>query len=369
MSNFSDSDRAHMAAALRLSRRGLGNTWPNPAVGCVIVRDGLVVGRGWTQPGGRPHAEVMALRQAGEKARGATAYVTLEPCSHFGKTPPCADALVEAGISRCVSALTDSDPRVSGRGLERLRAAGILVQNGLLADQARAHNLGFFLRVEQGRPLFTLKTATSLDGRIALANGTSQWITGPEARALTHRLRAEHDAVLVGSGTVLADDPDLRCRLPGVDPRPVVRVVLDARLRMPPDAALVRSAAEAPVWVVTSDAALKAEPAKVNQLTIAGIEILPLSDPHDCHAVAAALGARGLTRVMIEGGGQVAGSFLQAGLIDRAVWFRAPKILGGDARTGIGALGLTRLSDSPQYRRVRLVTAGEDSVEFLERKI
>lgn len=369
MSTFSDADRAYMAAALLLSRRGLGNTWPNPAVGCVIVRDGQVVGRGWTQPGGRPHAEVMALRQAGEKARGATAYVTLEPCSHFGKSPPCADALAQAGIGRCVSALTDSDPRVSGRGLERLRAAGITVQNGLLADQARAHNLGFFLRVEQGRPLFTLKTATSLDGRIALANGDSQWITGPEARALTHRLRAEHDAVLVGSGTVLADDPDLRCRLPGVDPRPVVRVVLDARLRMPQECALTASAAETPVWVISAEAALTAEPHRAEALTAAGVEVIALPDPHDCAAVAATLAQRGLTRVMIEGGGQVAGSFLRAGLIDRAVWFRAPKILGGDARCGIGTLGLTRLADGPEYRRVRLVTVGEDSVEFLERKI
>lgn len=367
MSTFTDADRSHMVAALRLSRRGLGNVWPNPAVGCVIVRDGLVVGRGWTQPGGRPHAEVMALRQAGEKAQGATAYVTLEPCSHFGKSPPCADALIQAGIRRCVSALTDSDPRVSGRGLERLRAAGITVHNGLLADQARAHNLGFFLRVERGRPLFTLKTATSLDGRIALENGDSQWITGPEARTLTHRLRAEHDAVLVGSGTVVADDPDLRCRLPGVDPRPVVRVVLDARLRTPAEGSLLRTVDQAPVWIVTSDAAMQTQDAAL--LTRNGATLIPLVDPHDCHAIAAALADRGLTRVMIEGGGQVAGSFLRAGLVDRAIWFRAPKILGGDARAGVGALGLTCLTDNPEYRRVRLVTVGEDSVEFLERKI
>ncbi|WP_019643847.1 bifunctional diaminohydroxyphosphoribosylaminopyrimidine deaminase/5-amino-6-(5-phosphoribosylamino)uracil reductase RibD [Novispirillum itersonii] len=367
MSAFTDADHAHMAAALRLARRGLGNTWPNPAVGCVIVRDGLVVGRGWTQPGGRPHAEAFALMQAGEKARGATAYVTLEPCSHFGKTPPCADALADAGISRCVVAITDSDPRVSGRGLERLRSAGITVQNGLLADQARAHNLGFFLRVEQGRPMLTLKTATSLDGRIALANGDSQWITGPDARALTHRLRAEHDAVLVGSGTVLADNPDLRCRLPGVDPRPVVRVVLDARLRTPVDCALLETAAAAPVWIVTALTAKNTDAAAA--LSRAGAELIFLPDPHDCGAVATALAERGLTRVMIEGGGQVAGAFLRAGLIDRAVWFRAPKVLGGDARSGIGALDLTRLTDSPEYRRVRLAPVGADSVEFLERKI
>lgn len=369
MSTFSEADHAHMAAALRLAQRGLGNTWPNPAVGCVIVRDGHVVGRGWTQPGGRPHAEVMALRQAGERARGATVYVTLEPCSHFGKTPPCADALIEAGIARCVVAITDSDPRVSGRGLERLRQAGIEVRNGLMADLARARNLGFFLWVEQRRPLVTLKIATSQDGRIALANGDSRWITGPQARALAHRLRAEHDAVMVGSGTALADDPDLRCRLPGVDPRPVVRVVLDARLRMPATAQMVQTAAEAPCWVVGGPVSDDRAEQRAKALRDAGAEVLALPDPHACGAVLTALAERGLTRVMIEGGGQVAGSFLQAGLVDRIVWFRAPIVLGGDARNGIGPLGLDRLAESPSFRRVRLATVGADSVEFLERKV
>src|SRR5918994_6733853 len=231
----SEQDRAHMAAALALSRRGLVNTWPNPAVGCVIVREGRVVGRGWTQPGGRPHAETEALARAGDQARGATAYVTLEPCSHWGRTPPCCDALIAAGVARVVVATGDPDPRVDGRGMRRLREAGIAVDQGLLEAEARAVIAGFVRRITRGLPLVTLKLATTLDGRIATASGESRWITGAAARRAAHALRARHDAVLVGSGTVLADDPDLTCRLPGMERGvPIARVVADARLRTPP---------------------------------------------------------------------------------------------------------------------------------------
>src|SRR5438093_45669 len=240
-----------MLAALALARRGLGNVWPNPAVGCIIVKDGRVAGRGWTQPGGRPHAETEALARAGEAARGATAYVSLEPCSHWGRTPPCADALIAAGVRRVVVALEDPDPRVAGSGLARLRAAGIAVETGLGAAAAAEINAGFFQRVRFGRPLVTLKLASSLDGRIATASGESRWITGPPARDHAHLLRATHDAILVGTGTVLADDPQLTCRLPGLARRSPVRVVIDRHLRIPPSARLIAEARQVPTWVVT----------------------------------------------------------------------------------------------------------------------
>ncbi len=210
---------AHMLATLALARRGLGSVWPNPAVGCVVTQDNLPVGRGWTQPGGRPHAETEALARAGDKARGATAYVTLEPCDHQGETPPCSEALIAAGIGAVVIAVEDPDPRVSGRGIQRLRDAGIRVATGLGADEARRLNAGYFLRMTEGRPLFTLKTATTLDGRIATRTGDSRWVTGETARAFGHRMRADHDAVMIGIGTALADSPRLTCRLPGLEDR------------------------------------------------------------------------------------------------------------------------------------------------------
>src|SRR5919202_3451652 len=243
------NDRDHMLAALGLARRGLGNTWPNPTVGCVIVNDGRVVGRGWTQPGGRPHAETEALARAGDAARGATAYVTLEPCSHWGRTPPCCDALVRAGIRRVVVATGDPDPRVDGRGLARLRAAGVIVELGLLGQEARRLNAGFARRITRGLPLVTLKLATTLDGRIATSGGESQWITGPEARREAHAIRARHDAILVGSGTVLADDPELTARIPGMARVKLARVVADSRLRTPLASRLIRTAREVQTWI------------------------------------------------------------------------------------------------------------------------
>ena len=205
-----------MRAALALARRGLGSTWPNPTVGCVLVADGHVIGRGWTQPGGVPHAETVALERAGDQARGATAYISLEPCSHYGKTPPCADALVAAGISRAVLAMQDPNPDIDGRGIDKLKAAGVDVELGLMEAEARKVNAGFSLMVERGRPLVTLKTATTLDGRIAVSSGASQWITGAAARRRAHLLRSQNDAVMVGAGTAVADNPQLTCRLPGL---------------------------------------------------------------------------------------------------------------------------------------------------------
>lgn len=357
-------DLSHMRAALGLARRGLGSVWPNPSVGCVLVNDGAVVGRGWTQPGGRPHAEPQALAMAGDRARGATAYVTLEPCSHHGKTPPCAEALIAAGISRCVCALQDSDPRVSGRGVEMLRAAGIEVEVGLCAAEARHLNQGFFLRVEELRPLVTLKLATTLDGRIALANGQSKWITGPEARAAAHRIRAEHDAILVGVGTVMADNPDLRCRLPGVDKRPLVRVVLDSKGRTPLGCALLTDDGES--WILGSTEAPAGFPQTATKRWFR-LGADPQGRPSP-QAVLRCLAEQGVTRLMIEGGGQVAASFLAAGLVDRLAWFRASKVIGGDGLAAIGALGLDRLVNSPDFAFTDIRPVGADHLELYERR-
>ncbi len=250
------NDLQHMNAALALARRGLGRTWPNPAVGCVIVKDGRVVGRGWTQPGGRPHAETEALDRAGTLADGATLYTSLEPCSHHGKTPPCADAVINAGIARVVMAIEDSDPRVKGTGLARLRAAGVTVDIGIGAAEATEINAGFLMRLATGRPLVTLKLATTLDGKIAMASGESRWITGEPARRRAHLLRASHDAVMIGIGTAIADDPELTCRLPGMADRHPVRIVVDPGLRLPLTARLVVDAAKIRTWIVRAAAAI-----------------------------------------------------------------------------------------------------------------
>ncbi len=362
-------DAAFMRCALALARRGLGRVWPNPAVGCVLVRDGIVVGRGWTQPGGRPHAETEALARAGSAARGATAFVTLEPCDHVGITGPCSVALIEAGVARVVAAVADPDPRVNGQGIARLQAAGIEVSLGLCEHEARAVNEGFFLRITRGRPLVTLKLATSLDGRIATASGDSKWITGAEARAAAHLLRAEHDAVLVGSGTALADDPELTCRLPGMAERSPVRVVADGRLRLGLESKLVRTARTAPTWVLTASGA--ADDAKRKALAAAGVELIEGATGPDGHldaaAMAAVLAARGITRLMIEGGGELAAAFIRAGLVDRIAWFHAPKLLGGDALPAVGALSLQRVADAPAFHLCRVDRVGNDSMADLLR--
>src|SRR3546814_156950 len=265
-----------MDMALDLARRGLGRVWPNPAVGCILVRDRRIVGRGWTQPGGRPHAETVALAQSGAAAQGATAYLTLEPCSHHGKTPPCADALVAAGIARAVVAVGDPDPRVNGNGLARLRKAGVTVELGLRSDEAAELNAGFFTRTLVGRPLVTLKLATTLDGRIAIHDGQSRWITGETARAWAHGLRARSDAIMVGSGTVLADDPQLTCRLPGLEDRSPVRIVVDSRLRIPLTARLFSTAREIPTWLVPVRGA---EPSRLATISDCGGQVSDRKPP------------------------------------------------------------------------------------------
>jgi len=365
---WSEADTAHMRAALALASRGLGSTWPNPSVGCVLVRGGRVVGRGWTQPGGRPHAETEALARAGEAARGATAYVTLEPCSHWGRTPPCCDALIAAGVSRVVAATGDPDPRVDGRGLRRLREAGVAVEQGLLEAEARAVIAGFVRRITRGLPLVTLKLATTLDGRIATASGESRWITGPAARRLAHGLRASHDAVLVGSGTALADDPDLTCRVPGMARVPIARVVADTRLRTPLGARLVRTARDAPTWIATRTGQ---KPAALAPFLEAGVEVLPVRAKEgglDLAALLGALAQRGVTRVLAEGGAGIAAGLLRAGLVDRIAWFHAPGVMGGDGLPAVRPLPLTSLSAMPRFRRVAGRAVGVDWFTEFERE-
>jgi diaminohydroxyphosphoribosylaminopyrimidine deaminase/5-amino-6-(5-phosphoribosylamino)uracil reductase len=350
-----------MGAALALARRGLGNVWPNPAVGCVLVKDGIVAGRGWTQQGGRPHAETEALSRAGAAARGSTVYVTLEPCSHHGKTPPCAEALIGAGVARVVVACRDPDPRVDGRGIAKLREAGIAVTEGVLRAEAEALNAGFFLRVRENRPFVTLKLAGSLDMRIATASGDSKWITGETARRRAHLLRAEHDAVMAGSGTVLADDPKLDLRLPGLaDPRRV-RIVADGRLRIPATSQLVRTARAQPVWVLT-----RADAGEGRALTEAGVELLRLDrlEPRD---MLAALAARGITRLLTEGGGTLAASFLGDGLVDRLAVFRAGIAIGGDGLSALAGLGVAKLETARRYRLESVERLGDDTLEFRAR--
>ncbi|MCA3337614.1 MAG: bifunctional diaminohydroxyphosphoribosylaminopyrimidine deaminase/5-amino-6-(5-phosphoribosylamino)uracil reductase RibD [Roseomonas sp.] len=357
-----------MRAALALARRGLGNAWPNPAVGCVLVKDGRVIGRGWTQPGGRPHAETEALRRAGDAARGATAYVTLEPCSHHGRTPPCCEALAGAGIARVVMAMRDPDPRVNGRGLAMLRGAGIVVEEGLLEAEARALNAGFFRRIQAGMPVVTLKLASTLDGRIATASGESRWITGAAARREVHALRARHDAILVGSGTVLADDPDLTCRIPGMERVPMLRVVADARLRTPPTARLVQGAKAAPVLIITAPGH---PPAAQAPFIAAGADIVTVpahaAGGLDLPSLLRALGRRGVTRMLAEGGAGLAAALLRQGLVDRLVWFHAPAVMGGDGHPALEGLRLAALSAMPRFRRTAQRALGDDMLSEFER--
>ncbi len=362
------SDHGFMRTALALAARGLGNTAPNPAVGCVIVKDDVIVGRGWTQPGGRPHAEPEALTRAGSAASGATAYVTLEPCCHHGQTPPCTEALIQAGIKRVVVATSDPDDRVDGGGLAALEEAGLDVVTGVLEADAIALNAGFFKRTRSGLPYVALKSASSLDGRIALENGASQWITGDAARRYGHMLRSQHDAVVVGSGTVLADDPALTCRLPGYEGPQPVRVVLDRRLRIDPDAKLVASADQTSTWIITS--ASSSQDKLATKLKQSGVQVHGVADPSDhafARAAASLLAEKGLNRVLIEGGGQIAASFLHDGLIDRVYALRAPTMIGGDGKPSMAALGLTKLEEAPAFTRAGLRALGNDTLEILDR--
>ncbi|HEY0283316.1 MAG TPA: bifunctional diaminohydroxyphosphoribosylaminopyrimidine deaminase/5-amino-6-(5-phosphoribosylamino)uracil reductase RibD [Rhizomicrobium sp.] len=360
------TDLHHMRHALALAERALGIVAPNPAVGCVIVsREGYVAGRGWTGRGGRPHAETVALAQAEEAARGATAYVTLEPCSHFGQTPPCANALAEAGIARVVAAVEDPDPRVRGKGFELLREADVDVATGICAKQAAELNAGFFMRVRQGRPLVTLKIAQSLDGKTATAMGESKWITGEAARAYGHLLRARHDAILVGIGTVLADDPLLTCRLPGLEDRSPLRVVLDTRLKLNEWSKLAQSAGETPTLVFTASG-------EGGALAACGVEVVKTARDArgrpDLAAVLAELGRRGITRLLVEGGATVHAAFLDRGLADRLEIFRSPLVLGAAGHDGIDSLAALTLGEAPRFRLTGRRSFGRDLLESFARE-
>ena len=365
-----DQDRRFIDLALALGRRGQGRTWPNPAVGAVIVKDGVIVGRGWTHPGGRPHAEVEALKRAGDAARGATLYLTLEPCSHQGKSPPCADAIVAAGIARVVSAIEDPNPEVGGQGHVRLREAGIQVDVGLCADEAARDHAGHFLRVREKRPFVILKLAVSVDDKIAAASGKPVAITGEAAKARVHLLRAQSDAILVGIGTVLADDPLLTVRLPGLESQSPVHVVLDRALRIQGASKLVHSARAHPLWVMTSD--MSDAPAAM-KLGAAGAQIIRVATTKtppavlDLKVVLNALSERGITRLMVEGGAKVASSFIASGFVDEVWLLRGPETIGTGGIDALDAQPLSIITQSPQWRPRATEHLDKDTLTIYER--
>jgi diaminohydroxyphosphoribosylaminopyrimidine deaminase/5-amino-6-(5-phosphoribosylamino)uracil reductase len=364
------ADQRFMQLALTLGRRGQGRTWPNPAVGAVVVKDGVIVGRGWTQPGGRPHAEPEALGRAGEAARGATIYVTLEPCSHLGKSPPCADALIAAGVARVVSAIEDPNPEVAGQGHQRLRAAGITVDVGLGAAEAARDHAGHFRRVHDKRPHVILKLAVSADDKIAAAGHKPVTISGEAARARVHLLRAQCDAILVGVGTALADDPLLTCRLPGMEAQSPVRVVLDRSLRMPGTSKLVHSARETPLWVMTSSLA---EAPAATKLGAAGAQVIRVATTTmptsglDLSAVLRALAEKGITRLLVEGGARVASSFVSSGLVDEVWLLRGPDPIGANGVAALDALPLSLITQSPAFTQRASEALQKDILTIYER--
>jgi diaminohydroxyphosphoribosylaminopyrimidine deaminase/5-amino-6-(5-phosphoribosylamino)uracil reductase len=355
-----ETDAQHMRAAITLARRGLGETAPNPSVGCVIVRGHAVIARGRTAAGGRPHAEAEALRLAGAAARGATAYVSLEPCAHHGKTPPCANALVEAGIARVVIGARDPNPIVNGEGISVLRAAGIEVTENILNAEARAVISGFAMVQAAGRPLLRLKLASTLDGKIATRTMESQWLTGEAARRAAHAMRGRHDAVLAGVGTVLADDPELTCRIDGFRSAPLVRIVVDSHLRTPLLSKLVSTADQSPVWILHRNGA---DPIRKQALEQAGVRLIEVAGGNsgvDLAAGLQALAKAGLTRILAEGGASLAAALLRAQLVDRLAWFHAPAILGADGWPAAQAFGIEHLADMPRFTRVAQERWGDD---------
>jgi len=361
-----NADKAHMQAAIRLAQRGLGQTWPNPSVGCVIVLNDILVGRGWTQQGGRPHAETVALNQAGNAALGAAVYVTLEPCSHKGVTEPCAKALIDAGVARVVIGIEDPDPRVNGRGIKMLREAGIEVTVGVCATEAERVTSGFLKRNKDNRPQITLKFATTLDGRIATKSGDSKWITGDFARRSGHMLRANHDAILVGSLTALQDDPSLTCRLPGMFNRSPLRIVVDGRMRLPLTHNLVVGAPEIPTWLFTfSETQENADRRRAYQA--AGVKIFDINlDENgypDLKVLVGILADKGITRLLVEGGGTIAAAFLKLGLIDEVFWYRSAKIIGNEGLPAIGGMGVECLQDAICMKTHYVERVGDDFIE------
>ncbi|WP_210532206.1 bifunctional diaminohydroxyphosphoribosylaminopyrimidine deaminase/5-amino-6-(5-phosphoribosylamino)uracil reductase RibD [Pantoea ananatis] len=358
------TDERYMARALELARRGRFTTTPNPNVGCVIVHDGQIVGEGWHQRAGEPHAEVHALRMAGDRARGATAYVTLEPCSHHGRTPPCCDALIAAGVTRVVAAMQDPNPQVAGRGLHRLHQAGIEVSHGLMMQEAEALNRGFLKRMRTGFPWIQLKLGASLDGRTAMASGESQWITSPAARRDVQRLRAQSSVILSSSATVLADNPSLTVRWSELDSesqrlvdeaelRQPVRVIVDSQNRVTPDHKLIEQLGE--TWLMRQQVDDRHWPETVTQISV------PLRDSQlDLVALMMVLGQRQINSVWVEAGATLAGALIQAGLVDELIVYVAPKLLGNDARGLCQLAGLTQLADAPVFAFRDIRQVGDD---------
>jgi len=343
-----------MLHALRLAERGLGNVYPNPAVGAVIVKDGVVAGRGWTARGGRPHAETVALAQAGDSAKGATLYVTLEPCAHLGKTPPCTEAIIKSGIKHVVAACTDPNPLVAGKGFAQLRASGIEVTEKVCEAAALKLNEGFFSVIKRKRPFVALKLATSLDGKIAAASGESQWITSHASRSMGHHLRAQHDAILTGSGTVLHDNPQLTCRLPGREKDSPQRVVIDSHLKIPADARIF------PAWLFTSEAAFKKY--KGRECVFA---VEKEGSNLSLKKILEKLAEEGITRLLVEAGSGLSSAFIEQNLVNRIYWFRAPLVIGEKGMSAIKGNDLP-LSALQRYMLQEVQEIGEDILEIYE---
>lgn len=352
----------YMQLALRLARRQLGQTWPNPSVGAVVVKDGQIIATGVTQRGGRPHAETQALMLAGKAAQDATLYVSLEPCSHQGKTAPCTDAIISSGIRVVVVGCKDTNPLISGRGIALLKAAGLTVVEGICEAEARALNAGFFSVIEHKRPFIAVKIATSLDGRIASSGGESKWITSEASRQWGWWIRGQYDAVATGGGTLAADDPELTCRLPGLEQHSPVRVIFDQQNRLHSRHKLALSAKTSPVWAFSGEN----HPEKA-VLEGMGVKFLPYSGEHSPQQLTEAvelLAQQGITRLLVEGGAGITTAFLQSGLVDRMYWFRAPLLLGNAALAGIGGGFPASLADATRWTLVERHSIGSDQLDI-----
>lgn len=358
------ADGRFAAAALRLGDRALGTTWPNPAVGAIVVKDGVVLGRGRTAPGGRPHGEVLALSAAGANARGATLYASLEPCSHHGRTPPCSDAIAAAGVTRLVAPVRDPDPRVAGRGFAGLSAAGLSVEAGLCERAALRSHLGHIMRTTADRPSVTLKLAVSADGAIGRRGEGAVAVTGEIARRHVQALRARFDAILVGRGTVEADDPQLTCRLPGLECRSPVRVVLDTEGRLTPAARIFDPAAPGAAWVIS---AADDREGVADAERVRWIKVPKANGCIDLRQTLSTLAGLGITRLFVEGGAKIAGAFLAAGLLDEAILFRSPAALGGDVVPALEEMPLETITGSAEFRLVERRRFGPDRMLRYER--